>query len=139
MVTRGQLDLGLEKIQQHILELADYAEKALNQAIDALYNQDVELANKIITDDKALDKKELQINEEAILLMATQQPVATDLRRLVIALKISTDLERMGDNAKNIAKAAIHLGPDHGLNIHPALKDMRDIAVKMIGLSKKSN
>ena len=138
MHVRGQLDMGLKKIEEEIMELAEYSTKALNLAIDALYNQDMELATDIVTSDKILDEKELQINEETILLIARQQPVATDLRTLITALKISSDLERMGDNAKNIAKASIHLGPDHGLTIHPMLKEMRDIAVKMIDLAEKA-
>src|SRR5699024_2212796 len=66
------------------------------------------------------------------------QPVATDLRRLIVAIRISADLERMADNAKNIAKSTIHLGRDHGLIIDESIKEMKDIAINMIDLAIKA-
>lgn len=100
--------------------------------MDALFNQDIELAKQVVEDDKVIDKEEAAINDKAILLIAKQQPVATDLRRLIIALRVVTDIERMGDNAKNIAKATIRLG-DHYLEELPKeLKTMRDTALAML-------
>ncbi|MRH43118.1 phosphate signaling complex protein PhoU [Aquibacillus halophilus] len=138
MAARGQFQVELDKIKILIIELAHGAEKSLSQAVEALYNSDLELAKEVIAYDKLLDKKDLEINETAILLIAKQQPVASDLRRLIVAIRISSDLERMADNAKNIAKSTIHLGKDHGIKIHSELKDMRDIALKMIDLSIKA-
>ncbi|QDP40615.1 phosphate signaling complex protein PhoU [Radiobacillus deserti] len=137
MVAREQFEVELKNIETTIIELAKEAGQALEDAVHALFTQDLELANKIIERDEVLDKKELQINEEAILLIAKEQPVARDLRRLIVAIKISSDLERMGDNATNIAKATLHLGK-HDLVVHSSLKDMKDIAIKMIDLSTKA-
>ncbi|WP_053219192.1 phosphate signaling complex protein PhoU [Virgibacillus senegalensis] len=138
MVAREQFQEELARLRGDIISLARDTEHLLEKALEALYNQDIDAAQNIIFEDKKLDEKELKINEDAILLIARQQPVATDLRRLIIALRISSDLERMGDNAKNIAKAAIHLGEHHGLTIHPALDDMKQTALKMLDLSVKA-
>ncbi|SDK54679.1 phosphate signaling complex protein PhoU [Sediminibacillus albus] len=138
MVAREQFQVELSKLRGDIISLAHETEKLLEKSLEALYNQDIDMANDIISYDTKLDQKELKINEDAILLIARQQPVATDLRRLIIALRISSDLERMGDNAKNIAKSTIHLGEEHGLTIHPALTDMKNIALKMVDLSIKA-
>ncbi|SHF61208.1 phosphate signaling complex protein PhoU [Ornithinibacillus halophilus] len=132
MTIRGQFHNQLDEIKQDIVDLANISEKALRVAIDALYNQDVSLANEVITNDKVIDKKEMEINDKTTLLIAKQQPVATDLRRLIIALRIVTDIERMGDNAKNIAKATIHLGEDNLIKIPEDLKQMRDLTLQML-------
>ncbi|MEN1969648.1 phosphate signaling complex protein PhoU [Lentibacillus sp. N15] len=135
MVAREQFQFELKKSKDLIIELAHGAENALIEAVDALYHQDVEEAKQIIEDDKQLDKLDTRINDEAILLIAKQQPVATDLRRLIVAIRISSDLERMADNAKNIAKATIHLGENHGVEIHPVLEKMKKTAIDMNGLA----
>ncbi|WP_099158513.1 phosphate signaling complex protein PhoU [Virgibacillus ndiopensis] len=132
MVAREQFQLDLKSIKDEIIQLAMLTEDALIKAVDALYNQDITLANQIIANDKLVDKRELDINNKAVLLIAKQQPVAKDLRRLIIALKITTDLERMGDHAKNIAEATIELGEHYLLTVHPAVKEMRDIAIEMV-------
>ncbi len=95
----------LHHVEQLIIELAIKTKEQLTSAVETLYNSDVVKAEEIIKKDADLDKLDFKINEEAIFLIARQQPVATDLRRLVVALRISTDLERMADNAKNIAKS----------------------------------
>ncbi|CDQ39646.1 MULTISPECIES: phosphate signaling complex protein PhoU [Virgibacillus] len=132
MQTREQFHQELQGINQAIIDLANQAEHALNQSVEALYNQDIKLAEQIIEDDKWVDKKELEINDQTILLIAKQQPVATDLRRLIIALKIATDLERMADNAKNIARSTIHLGVNEIRIIPDRINVMRESIVKML-------
>ncbi|SDQ49940.1 phosphate signaling complex protein PhoU [Virgibacillus salinus] len=132
MVAREQFETDLSNIKEKIMVLSQTTENALCGAVDALYNQDIELANQVIDRDNEIDEQEHSINDKTILLIAKQQPVATDLRRLIIALRITTDLERMGDNAKNIAKSTIHLGENHRLTIHHEIKQMRDMAVEMV-------
>lgn len=131
MVAREQFETDLKSIKEKIIVLSNTAMDALGEAVDALYNQDMTLANEIIDKDEAIDKAEHAINDQTILLIAKQQPVASDLRRLVIALQITTDIERMADNAKNIAKSTLHLGEDHRLTVHPRIKEMRDMAIAM--------
>lgn len=132
MATRDQFHDEMGEINEEIIELAQLAGKALNNSIQALYDQDVKMAEQVITDDKYIDKKEIAINDKTILLIAKQQPVARDLRRLVIALRIAADLERMADNAKNIAKSTIHLGEDYTPPLPNGLKTMRDLSNEML-------
>lgn len=138
MATRENFQGDLNKLKASIQDLANDAINALELALKALYTQDLKLANEVIESDSKVDKKELEINEQAILLIAKQQPFATDLRRLIIALKISSDLERMADHATNIAKSAIWLGEDHDLKIHPSLKEMGNVAQEMVSLATKA-
>ncbi|WP_208585913.1 phosphate signaling complex protein PhoU [Gracilibacillus suaedae] len=135
MVGREAFQGELQHVEELIIELAKRTKEQLNSAIDALYRADVSQAEQIIQNDKELDQLDRKINEEAIVLIARQQPVATDLRRLVVALRISNDLERMADNAKNVAKSTIHLGKDHGIEVHPSIQEMKLIAVEMIDLA----
>ncbi|MBM7552277.1 phosphate signaling complex protein PhoU [Thalassobacillus pellis] len=138
MTFRMQFEEDLNTLRDHIKELAIGTKKALRRSVDALYNKDIHTAREIMEDDSELDAKEEQINEEAILMIAKQQPVATDLRRLIIALKISSDLERMADHATNIAKATIHLGEDHTIHVSPEIQEMADVALDMLDLSIKA-
>lgn len=132
MLSRGQFHSEIDTLNQDIIQLANLTKNALIKCMDALFNQDIELAKQVVEEDKVIDKEEAAINDKAILLIAKQQPVATDLRRLIIALRVVTDIERMGDNAKNIAKATIRLG-DHYLEELPKeLKTMRDTALAML-------
>lgn len=138
MVVREQFEKDLTSIKEEVSVMASQVGKAFLEAIDALYNQDLELANRIIENDRWIDKREIDINNSTILTIAKQQPVATDLRQLIIALRITTDLERMADNAKNIAESTIRLGNNHHFTMHPALKEMRTTAVEMIHTAMKA-
>ncbi|TCT26976.1 phosphate transport system protein [Melghiribacillus thermohalophilus] len=138
MTVREHFHQDLGELKKLIHELAEDTKRALSDAIDALYSRDVDRAQEIIDHDVKLDKKELNINEQAILLIAKQQPFAKDLRRLIIALKISSDLERMADYAVNIAKSTIRLGKDHPLEVHPQIRKMADVALDMVNLAMKA-
>lgn len=129
--TREQFQNQLQEINSDIIKLANATGQALLESIDALYNQDKILARQVITNDRKIDRKEVYINDKTILLIAKQQPVATDLRRLIIALKVVTDIERMGDNAKNIAISTIHLD-NHEQAVPKGLKTMRDLTLDML-------
>ncbi|WP_077326991.1 phosphate signaling complex protein PhoU [Virgibacillus siamensis] len=132
MIARGQFETELNRIKDEISEMAGKVEIAFLEAVDALYNQDLKLANKVLEGDRWIDKQEIDINNNTILTITKQQPVATDLRQLIISLRITTDLERMADHAKNIAESAIQLGESYQFSIHPAFKEMRDLAIEMI-------
>src|SRR5699024_6734198 len=135
MTPRKQFEAEIDTIADTIIKLADGTKDMLIKAVKGLYNQDITQAKEIIKADKRLDKLDQIINDQAILLIAKQQPVATDLRRLIACIRISSDLERMADNAKNIAKATIQLGDSLEINIHPAIKQMHDQTIKMIDLT----
>jgi len=84
-------------------------ETAINTAILALNNREVALADRVFELEEEINDKEVHIEEECLKILALHQPVAVDLRFIVVVLKVNNDLERMGDFAKNIAKRAIHL------------------------------
>ncbi|WP_270179286.1 phosphate signaling complex protein PhoU [Alkalihalobacillus sp. CinArs1] len=110
MVVRENFQEQLDEIKAQLLELGSLAQLAVDESIKALKNQDVEKALEIIDNDHEINELEEEINEKVIWLIAKEQPLASDLRRLISALKISTDVERVGDLAVNIAKSIIRIG-----------------------------
>ncbi|MBX5492583.1 MAG: phosphate signaling complex protein PhoU [Chloroflexi bacterium] len=111
----------LQELQDQVLILASMADKAIDRAIAALKARDVELAQEVIDEDTLLDRRRTDIEERAIALIATQQPMASDLRAIVVILNIIVELERIGDYAEGIAKLAIRLADQ------PPLKQLIDI------------
>lgn len=109
MTVRKEFDQGLEKLHQLIIEMGSFVEKALADSMDALKTIDVAHAKEIIADDPKLNQMEDQIMEIGSKLIATQQPVAKDLRRILAAFRIASDLERMGDLAVDVAKVVLRL------------------------------
>lgn len=97
----------LQNLGSQISKMGGMAENQLSMAIKALESNDFELAKQVILSDKQMDKLELEIEEQAILLIAKRQPMAADLRHIIVTIRISADLERIGDLAKNIAKRVI--------------------------------
>jgi phosphate transport system protein len=109
MTKRKEFDLGLEELNAHIVDMGQRVEKSIGEAMAALINLDVKEAVRIIAQDKELNRIEERISQLGAALIATQQPVAKDLRRILVAFKIATDLERMGDFSVDIAKVIIRL------------------------------
>ncbi len=103
------LDNNLHSINVEIIRMGTLIEKALEETIEALVKQDVELAQKIIKGDDKFDQMEIDIESKCISAIATQQPVATDLREILSVLKIVTDLERIADHCQDISKITIDL------------------------------
>ncbi len=121
MEIRTTFHKSLQGIQNNILELGGMVNTASRQAIEALQKRDMILAQQIIDDDRKIDRKRFNIEEKCIQLIATQQPLASDLRILVSVLNIITELERIGDYAKGNASIAIMIGNE------PTLKPLIDI------------
>lgn len=109
MVTRKDFDVGLEQLQQMLVEMGERVERALADAMSSLEKLDVQAARTIVAADPELNRLEERISDLGAKLIATQQPVAKDLRRILVALKISSDLERMGDLSVDIAKVVLRL------------------------------
>lgn len=97
----------LRNIAAKISQMGGLAEAQLAMAIKSLKTNDYDLAKQVIVSDKQVDILELEIEQEAILIIAKRQPMALDLRRIIVSIRISSDLERVGDLAKNIAKRVI--------------------------------
>lgn len=109
-------DRDLDVIQTKVMQMGGMVEQAITQAIKALETKDIELAQTVRAADKAIDALELEINEEAARVIALRAPVSKDLRSILIVMKLTASLERIGDYAKNIAKRTA------------TLTDMDDIA-----------
>jgi len=99
----------LNAVKARLLAMSGEAEAALGLAVEALLERDGEKARQVIRNDRIIDNMEMEIEEQCINLLALHQPMARDLRMLTSALKISNDLERVGDHAVNIAQSAERL------------------------------
>ena len=102
----------LQVLEHQVIELGSMVDKAIARSVEALGALDAEEARKIIHEDLAVNKKRFDIEEQALLLIATQQPMASDLRAIAAVLYIIVDLERIGDHAEGIAKIVIMHGED---------------------------
>lgn len=125
----------LIELQDDILELGLMVDSAIDRAVDSLKRRDLELSKKIVTDDYLINKKRFEIEDKCLLLIATQQPMARDLRTIAASLYISADLERMGDHAEGIAKINIMIGDQ------PLVKPLIDVprmAVKARDMLRRS-
>ncbi len=96
----------IEELKRRLLHMSGLAESTVRKAVEALQRRDVALAEEVFADDKVIDRLEIEIEERCIALLALQQPLARDLRLITSALKISNDLERVGDHGVNIAGCA---------------------------------
>lgn len=124
----------LQAIVSDVVRLTDMVRRALASATLALLDADGRIAELVIAGDTEIDRVTHEIEEHAFLLMATQQPVATDLRQLVATLRIIADLERMGDHAVHIAKVARLREPELAVpeRLQPTIRSMAKVADAMI-------
>lgn len=132
---RSRFDEQLERLGQELIEMGAMVENAIEKACDALLRQDIELAKIIMSSDPVVDRKERDIESLCLRLLLMQQPVAKDLRLVSSALKMITDMERIGDQAADISEIVTMLGqaplikrPDH----------IREMASATIGMVHKA-
>ena len=121
MRVRSGLDRQLRMLQDEVLMMGGMVEKSIARALDALTRRDLEAAEQVIREDDYIDRKRFDIEEQCIDLIATQQPMARDLRILVSILHITVELERMGDYAEGIARINVLMGDQ------PLLKPLIDV------------
>lgn len=124
-------DQELDGLKQKLLTMASHAEMAVNQAVEALAERDYHLAVRVKENDRALDQFEIEIDELAIHLLA-KAPLASDLRFVITAMKISQNLERVGDEATKIAKRARDLSQEPPLKVNLDLPGMAKVALAML-------
>lgn len=130
---RETLDLQIQKILNQILVLGSMVESATLDAVQALKKQDLDFAQTIYNNDKLINQKHFEIEDEAIRTIATQQPImAGDLRILASVLEVNTELERMGDYAKGIAKICLIIGKQPLLKPLIDVPRMAEISVSML-------
>jgi phosphate transport system protein len=118
---RETFEQELQRIQDEVLVLGSMVEKAITESVESLKRRDPEAARRLIIEDRILNEKRFAIEDDILVLIATQQPMAVDLRTLAAALEITTELERIGDYAKGIAKINLMMGEK------PLLKPLIDI------------
>jgi len=135
METRTVFHKRLKEVQDDLLAMGSMVEKAISRSIEALQKRDLIAAKQIIADDAKINEKRFSIEERCIQLIATQQPMAGDLRTIICVLNIITELERIGDHAEGNAKIVIMIGDE------PPLKPLIDIprmAEKTINMLHRS-
>lgn len=135
MEIRIEFHKKLMEIQDDVLAMGSMVEKALLRSIQALKERDIMLAENIITNDVQVNQKRFEIEEKCVELIATQQPMASDLRIILAVLNIVSEVERIGDYAEGIAKIAIMIGDE------PPLKPLIDIprmAEKTVDMLRRS-
>jgi phosphate transport system protein len=120
-LTREVFNRSLREVQDSLLAMGSMVDKAIERAIQALRTRDMALAHQIIEDDRLINQQRFEIEERCLILIATQAPMASDLRTLAAALSIITDLERMADHAAGIAKITLMIGDE------PTLKPLIDV------------
>lgn len=135
MPVREKFESGLKELQSKLTELGEFAISALNKSVEALETKNIEKALEIIDHDAKADLMYEEINDFSILLIAKQAPVAIDLRRIIVGIKIATELERVADFAVNIAKATIRIGNQELVKPIVHIKQMLETTNKMLELS----
>jgi phosphate transport system protein len=124
----------LGSLKEQLLGMSSKAEERTELAVEALLNRDRDKANLVISGDAELNALEIKVEQAAVELLALQQPMARDLRFIIGAIKVSNDLERVGDHAVNIAESAIRLAEKPKVNISiPEIEVMARRARKMLG------
>jgi len=120
-MTREAYHKALKELENELLTMGDMVAKAMKDSIEALKTRDLEMSKKIIKDDIIINKKRFEIEERCLQMIATQQPMAIDLRTIAAILSIITDLERIGDHAEGNAKINLLIGSE------PLVKPLIDV------------
>ena len=125
----------LNELQDEILLVGSMVDKSVQRAVEALRTRDATTAQAVIDADDEIDARQIQLEEQAIDIMATQQPMASDLRQLVTAIHVADELERMGDYAEGIAKITLLMGEQAPIKPLIDIPRMADIAREMLRAS----
>jgi len=125
-------DQELAALKEILLTMASKAEAAVNNALKALVDRDDDLARSVKEEDNAIDQLEIEVDEMAIGLLS-KAPLASDLRLITVAMKISHDLERVGDEATTISRRAVELGQEPQLKPYIDIPRMAKMALEMLG------
>ncbi len=128
---RAEFHQGITKVRNEIFEMGNLVFEALKFALRALENLDIDLAERVKAEDKIINDLRTKIEEECFTIIATQQPAASDLRTVTAIMHMGVDLERMGDQAKGIAKVIPFLVPDPEVRV-PELKTLGAIVGDML-------
>lgn len=122
----------LEDVRARLVTMSGAAEAALGHAVEALLERDAKKAQQVILGDREIDKREVDIEERCLSLLARQQPMARDLRLLMSAMRIANDLERVGDHAVNIAQSATRVSKERLITPEPEIVEMARLTRQML-------
>jgi phosphate transport system protein len=131
-MTREALNQHIQQLKDEVLLLGSMVEEATLRAVDALRQRDIEASETIIEDDIQINEKRFAIENAILILIATQQPMAHDLRLLAAILEVDSELERMGDYAKGIAKTVIRMGDAQVAIPMREIASMADKSINML-------
>ena len=129
---RDQFHHELQRLQEELLVMSSMVDNAIERSVSSLKTRDMSLAHEVIDADRQINQQRFRIEEGCLLLIATQQPMASDLRVLAALLNIITDLERMGDHAAGIAKITLLVANEPPLKPLIDIPRMADIAREML-------
>lgn len=127
-----QFDQELSELKEKLLAMASHAETSVQAAVRALTERNDDLAQEVISNDSIIDQFEIDMDELAVRLLALKAPVASDLRLITVAMKISHDLERVGDEATTIARRALELSKEPQLKPYVDIPRMASIGLQML-------
>ena len=122
----------LREIQDEVLAMGSMVSKAITRSVDALKNRDTESAQQVIAGDQDINNRRFEIEERCIQLIATQQPMASELRTIIAMLNITTEIERIGDYAMGIARIVIMIGDQPPLKPLVDIPRMAELTVNML-------
>ena len=137
-MVRAEFDRRLEELEAELMSLGAMVEHAIVKSMDALERRDLAVAYEVVAEDDLIDEKRFALEEKCIDLIATQQPLAIDLRTLLAVLHIAVELERMGDYAEGIGKICMIIGDDEPAETPKQLAQMAQMGVSMLRRSLKS-
>jgi len=132
MSTRQELDRQLDGLRDEVILLGNMVEQATVEAVASLLQRDLQKSKKVYFEDERINEKRFDIENRTLICIATQHPLATDLRILASILEVITELERMGDYAKGIARITINLGQEPLIETPPELEEMARVATDML-------
>jgi phosphate transport system protein len=130
MATHFQQELN--RLKENLLQMAGLAERAISNAVEALVKRDTALAERTIAEDEKINQMEIVIDDWCLKLLALHQPMAADLRYITSAMRINTELERIGDQAVNIAERVISLNQEPQLKPYIDIPRMAEITQSMV-------
>jgi len=132
-------DAELRFLTAKIIEMSERGEKMMAHALKAVIDNDVDLAAQIILDDERLDQLEREVDDKAIAIIAKRQPMAVDLREIIGAIRISGDLERVGDMGKNIAKRVAAMASMHqDMSFYHEMQALTDLALAQLAAVREA-
>lgn len=122
----------ITETHQLILKMGACVEESLEKALTAVKTRNSDLANQVIEGDSQIDALQMEIEEACTVIIATEQPVATDLREIMVAIKIASDLERIGDHARHLARSLEQISPSFFAQTLPIIEDMTRKGIAMV-------